>query len=156
MKSHYAELPPIEIPPDYVLIKKGGRPPKTLRDIAVFIARQLKREELGKGYLADEWIIENFMLNDSGAVRSSRRNARNILTKRWLATNVDGRCIFVFPCDKDSTGNITVKAETIGWAWAAGLIEAIEVKMVNGYCLPGPAVPNSKNKWVSEPAKSNW
>jgi hypothetical protein len=119
--------PDIEVPEGFALIKKGGRPKNTLRDIAVFLAHPIKKTELGKGYLADEWIVEYFKLTDASHIRKCRQNARRVVSNHYFAYG-QGQFMFLFPASKRDSGPV-IPGGTIGWAWTEGCPEALEVRM---------------------------
>lgn len=147
--------PQMEIPEGYVLVRKGGRPKSTLRDLAVHIAYQIKKDQLGKGYLANEWIIENFKLNDAGHIRKCRANARNVLTKRWMGIRL-GTAVFLFPATITHEGLIVVEAGTVGWGWTEGYPTALEIKMTSGFSKAGPTQSQGGARWELQDKKQNW
>lgn len=144
----------VDIPEGYIVVKKGGRPKSTLRDLAVFIAYKLKTRELGKGYLANEWIIEKFGLNDAGHIRTCRRNAGNILKKQWVAIVINSRTVYIFPTIITAEGSVTTPEGSVGWGWAEGCATAVEVK-VGGFTIAGPAANKPGTNWKLQ-TTDNW
>lgn len=113
----------IKIPEGYVMIPKGGRPKKTARDIALFIAFLLKKEELGKVYLAHDWIMQNFKhVNDSGHVRACLKKAKKALPKSFFLAHIEGVTFLVPP---------PIANGSILWGWAPGDENATEMVIRN-------------------------
>jgi hypothetical protein len=107
------------VPPGYVIHKRGGRPAKTARDVAIFLAKYWREKHLGEmTKQADAWILERWgshgIKDDSAHIRRAVRNAE----KTWLK----GAEIKVLPNGAVYAANITDatpdKIELWRWAWA--------------------------------------
>jgi hypothetical protein len=114
----------VSVPDGYVLVKKGGRPASLLRDMAVYLAHPAKKVEFGKGWLADEWIVQTFKLTDASHIRKCRQKARKAATNSFWAYSQGGMRM-LFPLTTSPTGKV-VLAGSKGWIWAEGMLEAVE------------------------------
>jgi len=127
----------------------------TLRDIAVFIAYFVKKQELGKGWLANEWIEKKFELNDAGHIRKCRANARNVVGKKWIVVTFTTQFICLFPSRLLESGNIFICAGTVGWLWPKDAGEPVlEVELAEPLSMPGPSAAGSP--WGPGGKKEQW
>jgi hypothetical protein len=73
------------IPPNMVLIPRGGRPRKDSRNVAVYLAYHWRRELVGESArLAEEWVISQWRysgITDPAHVRATVKRARD---RTWL------------------------------------------------------------------------
>lgn len=129
----------IEIPDGFILVPRGGRPSKIARDIAVFIAHLMKKVELGKVYLANEFVIAQFSLNDDGHVRACLKKAKKRISKQSIVMHLD-EAIFFLEATKTMSG-IEVATGAEGWGWEIGLKEAYQIKSPHGCTFPAENFP---------------
>lgn len=117
----------IKIPTGFILVPKGGRPKKTERDMAVLIARVIKKGELNKVYLANDWVIGEFGLNDAGHVRSCLKKAKEHLPDKFLTVDF-GESAILMGVQISEGGMTVIEKGSSAWFWAKGEKEATEVK----------------------------
>jgi hypothetical protein len=80
------------VPEGHIVIRKGGRPPKTARDAAVLLARFWRTKCIGEtAKMADEWIVAKFKVHGLTA----ERHVRMRLAKAQETTFL-GDCRFAF------------------------------------------------------------
>lgn len=80
------------VPPGFVVVPKGGRPPKTARDAAILLARGWRMQCIGEtAKKADEWIVDSFKLH-------GLTSARHVRTRIGIAekTTFLHACTFAF------------------------------------------------------------
>ncbi|HZW11903.1 MAG TPA: hypothetical protein VFF81_01760 [Noviherbaspirillum sp.] len=148
------ELPDIDLPEGYVISKKGGRPKKITRDIAVYLARAWRTEIDHKKFLADQWIIEKFNLTDDAAVRNRVKLATKYLRgKGIMVCFPDGGLVIFVPAEQrteEASLVLDCKENSRGWAWAPGLEQAVEIEANKSFGIEAPLnveEGNARPKW---------
>lgn len=125
-----------QVAPDYVLTRRGGRPKKTARDVAIFLAKHWRENELGElTKTADQWILDKWGkagISESAHIRAAVRRAKDTWVKRcFLIGSGDGR---VMACAAP------ICEGSLVWVWQSEMTEAQEGRVVN---FRGPAAPIS-------------
>lgn len=116
------------IPEGYVLVPKGGRPPKHARDIAVFLA-SIWREDAHheKRWQAHEWAVATWPeLGDSANVRKAIRKAKGALPKRGM---INVTTAFVMHIE--AAAPLIVEPGASGWIWCEGMKDAAKIVASN-------------------------
>lgn len=115
-----------EVPDGFIVVKRGGRPPKHARDIAVFLAVDWRVQHLReKRYQAHDWVTDTWDgLSDAAAVRKALRKARKVLSKQAYVVmqpaGADG-AMFVTAV----LGGVVTEGAKV-WLWMLGELEARE------------------------------
>lgn len=143
----------IELPPGYVLCRKGGCPPKIARDIAV-LAASVWQESLDKSPKeADYWIIDGFEFKseDRSEVRRALRKAKSALPREWGSFVVGNFVVIVEMAGCGISANPNEK----GWAWREGMKEAVQIKPSSVKFYPHPASGHDlmEVQWPDVPKK---
>lgn len=115
-----------EVPAGYMLVKTGGRPQKTARDVGVYLAFLWKKEDVEKTWLAHEYIVDSFKLSDAGHARKCIRNAKKALSKKNLVS-IFPNFVLLVSASISAGGHIEVKSGASGWIWANGLPTGLEI-----------------------------
>ncbi|HOE42033.1 MAG TPA: hypothetical protein PLB25_10455 [Rhodoferax sp.] len=115
----------IKIPDGYVLCKKGGRPKKDGRHIAVLMAQLLRIEiHKEKSYMAHEWILSHWQdrsIDDESAIRREIRLARPLMDKHLIIISENYIHAIRTPLVEGS----------LAWFWHVGIHEALRLKVEN-------------------------
>lgn len=116
--------PTMRVPEGFVLVPRGGRPPKHARDVAVFLMRHLMCiHEKQKAAEFERTAVEHFDLSDEAAVRKRVKAARTALRGRWV-TVVVGKAVFTLPAPA-----LTPTPGAKGWAWCHDFKEALRIEV---------------------------
>lgn len=128
----------------------GGRPPKAARDIAVFLARQWRFEQLGTYAQADAWVLEQWKHHGLSApkhVRDRCEAARAGLRKSFglgpgaplrFIEFFQGRLAAAVECDPNGPRLLTLDGIAVpagakrggsAWMWVEGMLEAVEARV---------------------------
>ena len=123
-----------ELPPGWIICRKGGRPPRVARDMAVLSASiwlDLKDVHTKK---ADEWIIEKFNFSDRSQVRRALRKAKQEFPGPWGAFTTENLVAIVTMVGC----GISQDPNAIGWAWREGMTEAVQINPATVKFYPHP------------------
>lgn len=131
MKTNVAEA---QVPPGFVLVKKGGRPKKEARDAAIFLAKIWRMQHCDESSSeAEDWIIaaweslgkeESAGIGDDANVRSAIRRARERgLSESMVTVYENGMCVAL----ESANGGLKNGARV--WVWNEGMHIALEGKV---------------------------
>lgn len=117
-----------EVPEGFLVVKKGGRPPKHARDIAVHLAVLWRVEMLReKHHQAHDWAMDTWpALGDGAAVRKSIRKARGVLKGRGQLAMMTNAIMFT----RTESPNFVPEGAEV-WMWFLGELEALKLRAVN-------------------------
>lgn len=121
----------VEAPPGYVLVPRGGRPPKHARHFAVYLARLHYTEILKKKVLADEELCKQFELAEASVVRTMVKKAAR-LAQRGVSFRLEtGLSVWVEGSLDRQAGRLVPLPLPGGsaWAWAPGMQEALKMRV---------------------------
>lgn len=127
--------PTFDVPPGFVLLKKGGRPDARARNFAVLLAKKYYEDTLGGvsgSGKAEEKLIELFGLWDESHARKIVRAALKKGRKGGVI-HYPERCMVVWiPGHYSKKLGLLVPHEGGQmWLWAPGMTEAAEGRVVN-------------------------
>ena len=126
----------LKLPPGYMICRKGGRPPKLARDMAVLAASIWLQSKDMSAREADYWIIEEFKFksDDPSEVRRSLRKAKMALPREWGAFVVGNFVTIV-----ETVGScISANPDAKGWAWREGMLKAVKIMPSSVKFYPHP------------------
>ncbi|MDO8320601.1 hypothetical protein [Rhodoferax sp.] len=112
----------LELPPGYCLCKKGGRPKRDARNVAVYLARNIRikcHKESAKQ--ADAWILEHWIresgMSEDAHIRRAMRAARDLLVRHRIGLDRTHAIAMEKP----------IGVGSLGWAWCEGMPEAVSI-----------------------------
>ena len=112
----------------FVLTKRGGRPPKHARDLAVWMMHH-KITEIDGGTSAQFYEIASavFRINDEAELRKCIRKAKKIHDKSLMFS--DGDYVYLVEIAKVMNG-VPIPGSK-AWIWAPGMREAHKMKILS-------------------------
>lgn len=117
-----------EIPDGWVVVPRGGRPPKHARNVAVFLALQWRQErEREKRHQAIAWAAVKWPeLGDERSVQRAVNKAKGAISLYGVVINSDRFSMFLDSHPALWPGPVPVGAT--GWLWVVGEKEAVRVR----------------------------
>lgn len=118
----------MEVPDGWVVVPRGGRPPKHARNVAVFLAVQWREErEREKRHQAIAWAAAHWQeLGDDRSVKRAVAKAKKAFGRCGIVVNADTFSMIV---DSDrASWPAPALAGASGWLWGVGEREAVRVR----------------------------
>lgn len=121
--------------------RKGGRPPKVARDVAVFLANHWRRNQLHEtAAQAAEWIITEW--KDDGIkreenVRARLAAAKKALPRQMMLIGLPSGAVVAIEAPAEAPLQPAIREGAGGWLWAPEMTVALQVRAV----AQAPATP---------------
>ena len=123
--------------------RKGGRPPKVARDVAVFLADKWRRNELDEtAAQSAEWIVEAWKhggIMRPENVRARLAAAKKAMPKQMMLIITRGGCVVAIEAPAQTPLQPWIHEGAYGWLWAPGMAVAMKLQVGAKAVEPPPA-----------------